>query len=187
MSFAVSLLAASLAVVSPMSGTPCQGADVRAVFAEPTADVLRAVTFDDAAVPPGARVAVVERTGHGRGHHGTAVRLRVQGLQPGRTFGAHVHTKPCGTRPDDSGAHYQHVKDPKQPSTNPAYANPRNEVWLDFTTDRRGDGASFAAVSWRFRAGEARSVVIHEHATETGPGRAGMAGARLACVNVPFE
>ncbi|MFE5869676.1 superoxide dismutase family protein [Streptomyces roseifaciens] len=183
MSFAVSLLAASMAVVSPMGGAHCQGARVNAVFAEPTADVLRAVTFDNAAVPPGARVSVVERTGD----HGTAVQLRLRGVQPGRTFGAHVHTKPCGTRPDHSGPHYQHVEDPKQPSVDPRYANPRNEVWLDLTTDRRGDGTSSASVAWRFRAGEARSVVIHEHATERGPGRAGMAGARLACVNVPFE
>ncbi|GGX72132.1 superoxide dismutase family protein [Streptomyces hiroshimensis] len=183
MSFAVTLLAASMAVVPPMGGAHCQGADVRAVFADPTGDVLRAVTFDQAAVPPGAHVSVVERTGR----HGTHIRLSLHGLQPGRTFGAHVHTNPCGTRPENSGAHYQQVKDPKQPSTDPAYANPRNEVWLDFTTDRRGDGASSSTVAWRFRPGEARSVVIHEHATETAKGRAGMAGARLACVNVPFK
>ncbi|MET9418802.1 superoxide dismutase family protein [Streptomyces klenkii] len=182
MSFAVSLLAASMAVLSPMGGAH-GGADVSAVFAAPSGDVLRAVTFDEAAVPAGARVTVTERTGQ----DGTRIHLRLRGVQPGRTFGAHVHMNPCGTRPEDSGAHYQHVKDPEQPSTDPEYANPRNEVWLDFTTDRQGDGASSASVDWRFRSGGARSVVIHEHATETAPGRAGMAGARLACVNVPFK
>ncbi|CAM5558576.1 superoxide dismutase family protein [Streptomyces abikoensis] len=186
MSFAVSLLAASMAVLSPAAGagagTGGQGADVSAVFADPTGDVLRAVTFDRAAVPPGARVTVTERTGH----DGTRVHLRLHGVQPGRTFGAHVHMQPCGTRPEDSGGHYQQVKDPKQPSTDPAYANPRNEVWLDFTSDKRGDGGASSSVAWRFRSGEARSVVIHEHATERSPGRAGTAGDRLACVNVPF-
>ncbi|MFF7727733.1 superoxide dismutase family protein [Streptomyces sp. NPDC008001] len=186
MSFALSLLAASTAAVTCLGGThggQAGAADVNAVFADPTGDVLRAVTFAADAVPPGARVAVVERTGH----HGTRIHLSLHGLQPGRTFGAHVHTQPCGTRPEDSGAHYQHVRDPEQPSTDPAYANPRNEVWLDFTTDRRGDGAASSSVAWHFRPGEARSVVLHEHATETAPGRAGTAGARLACVNVPFE
>ncbi|WKU44625.1 superoxide dismutase family protein [Streptomyces sp. VNUA116] len=191
MSFAVALLAASTLALTPMglspTGSPAggahgEGADVSAVFADPTGDVLRAVTFDSDAVPPGARVTVTERTGR----DGTRIRLRLEGVEPDRTFGAHVHTNPCGTRPEDSGGHYQQDRDPKQPSTDPAYANPRNEVWLDLTTDGRGDGSSSASVAWRFRPGEARSVVIHEHATERAPGRAGMAGARLACVNVPF-
>ncbi|MEU4213121.1 superoxide dismutase family protein [Streptomyces sp. NPDC026206] len=145
--------------------------------------VHQAVTFDTKAVPEGSRVSVMERTGH----DGTRIELRVRGIEAGRTFGAHVHTKPCGSAPDASGPHYQNVKDPKQPSMDPKYANARNEVWLDFTTDKQGKGGSDTTVKWSFRAGEARSVVIHEHGTETTPGHAGMAGARLACVNVAFE
>ncbi|MFH8981688.1 superoxide dismutase family protein [Streptomyces varsoviensis] len=142
-----------------------------------------AVTHDPAAVPVGARVVVTERRHEGGG---TTVALRLEGVQKNRTFGAHVHSKPCGAKPADSGPHYQDVLDPKQPSTDPKYANPRNEVWLDLTTDEDGDGRSRAAQRWHFRYGEARSVVVHEHKTETEPGHAGMAGARLACVNVPF-
>ncbi|GGL93955.1 hypothetical protein GCM10010129_42340 [Streptomyces fumigatiscleroticus] len=143
-----------------------------------------AITYDRASVPKGSRVVVAEwKQKNGT----TTVDLNVKGLDPKRTYGAHVHTKPCGTKPDDSGPHYQHVKDPVQPSVNPKYANSRNEVWLDFTTDASGDGNAHSTVRWRFRQGEARSVVIHEHATMTRPGHAGTAGARLACVTVPFR
>ncbi|WP_171169097.1 superoxide dismutase family protein [Streptomyces sp. I05A-00742] len=142
-----------------------------------------AVTYDPDAVPEGARVQVVERETSGGG---TRFELRLRGLPGNRTFGAHVHREACGSEPEDAGPHYQHVKDPVQPSVDPAYANPRNEAWLDFTTDRRGDARVEATVTWRVRPGEARSMVLHEHATETARGRAGMAGERLACVTVPF-
>ncbi|MFI9200634.1 superoxide dismutase family protein [Streptomyces sp. NPDC053048] len=141
------------------------------------------MTFDTKAIPDGSGVTVTESVDDDE----TVVELSVEGIQANRTFGAHVHTEPCGNTPDASGPHYQNVKDPNPPSTDPQFANPRNEVWLDFTTNGRGDGDSSSTVQWRFRAGEARSVVIHEHATETAPGHAGMAGARLACVNVPFR
>lgn len=167
-----------------------------------------AVTYDKALVPTTAVVLVVEaRIPHGmgdhqtrnhhemrehgmngmHGKHGTFVFLALRGVQPDHHFGIHVHTKPCGTRPDSSGPHYQNMKDPKQPSTNPKYANPRNEMWLDLTTNSSGDGRAKSLVKWHFRAGEARSVVIHEHGTATQSGRAGMAGNRVACINVPFK
>ncbi|WP_066944610.1 superoxide dismutase family protein [Streptomyces lushanensis] len=154
-----------------------------------------ALTYDVEKVPVGSRVSVVEQvreqtgghTGERAGGEGTTVRLRVSGLLPERMYGAHVHTKPCGATPDTSGPHYQNVEDPQQPSTDPAYANPENEVWLDFTTDAEGHGAAESRHEWRFRPGGARSVVIHEHHTSTAPGEAGTAGARLACLTVPFE
>ncbi|MBZ4321397.1 superoxide dismutase family protein [Streptomyces huiliensis] len=142
-----------------------------------------AVTYAPDAVPGGARVRVSEHPAH---KGGTRFTLRVDGLPAGRTYGAHVHREACGPKPEDAGPHYQNVKDPVQPSVDPAYANPRNEVWLDLTTDDRGTGRAEATVAWRVRPGEARSVVLHEHATETHAGRAGTAGARLACVTVPF-
>ena len=166
-----------------------------------------AVTYDSALVPTTAvgLVAELRLPGkwHGemrnhemreRGEHGkhgmpprgTFVFLALRGVEPDHHFGIHVHTRPCGTRPDSSGPHYQNVKDPKQPSTNPQYANPRNEMWLDVTTNSRGDARAKSLVKWHFRAGEARSVVIHEHGTATHQGRAGMAGDRVACINVPF-
>ncbi|WP_037772614.1 superoxide dismutase family protein [Streptomyces sclerotialus] len=142
-----------------------------------------AVTYDTKKVPVTARIVVAQW----RNDHGMTIRLKVKGLQPHRTYGSHVHTKPCGTKPDDSGPHYQNRVDPKQPSVDPKYANPHNEVWLDFTTDADGDASVSSKHHWWFRAGEARSVVIHDHKTHTGAGHAGMAGDRLGCLTVPFK
>ncbi|MFI1147448.1 MULTISPECIES: superoxide dismutase family protein [Streptomyces] len=183
MSFLVSALAASLAVLLPLGAVTGQDVTIEDSFrAAGGPHAHQAVTFDTRAVPVGGKVTVTERVGDD-----THVELRLQGVEANRTFGAHVHQKPCGSMPNDSGPHYQDAVDPKQPSTNPAYANPRNEAWLDITTDRHGDGASASTLDWRFRTDRARSVVIHEHATHTGTGSAGTAGARLACVNVPFK
>jgi Cu-Zn family superoxide dismutase len=141
-----------------------------------------AVTYDRRLLPVGARVKirVVSRDST------TTTRLTVRGLVPNRAYGAHAHTKPCGPNPTDAGPHYQNVPDPVQPSVDPRYANPRNEIWLDFTTDARGDATAVSTVPWRFTARHAHSVVVHTMHTHTGPGHAGDAGARLGCVNVDF-
>ncbi|NXY95007.1 superoxide dismutase family protein [Streptomyces sp. BR123] len=141
-----------------------------------------AVTYAPGAVPIGSRIRVTERTGD----QGTRFELRLEGVGAGRTFGAHVHRNPCGKDPAAAGAHYQDAVDPVQPSVDPVYANPRNEAWLDLATDAHGRGRSQTTVGWRIRVGEAGSVVVHEHATHTGPGHAGSAGPRLACITVPF-
>lgn len=142
-----------------------------------------AVTYDEALVPVGAVASVLGLSGP----HGTLVTLSVKGLVPNREYGAHVHTRSCGADPADSGPHYQNVVDPHQPSTDPAYANRDNEIWLDFTTDAGGTGVGLTHVDWMFGDRGARSVVIHEHHTHTGEGEAGTAGARLACVNADFR
>ncbi|MCD9590433.1 superoxide dismutase family protein [Streptomyces samsunensis] len=161
-----------------------------------------AVTYDKSLVPTSASVFIAEARVGGKGmknregaqghgqykmHKGTFVFISVRGLAADHHFGIHVHTKPCGTKPDSSGPHYQNKPDPKQPSTNPKYANPHNEVWLDITTKSNGKGWAKSWVKWNFRSGEAHSVVIHKHATGTTSGKAGQAGARVACVNVPFK
>lgn len=152
-------------------------------FAPPSATVRSdAVTYDMSAVPAGASIAVSQRADR----LGMSLRVAVRGVEPDRTFGVHVHTEPCGSTPDASGPHYQNFQDPRQPSTDPVFANPYNEVWLDLATDGRGEGVEQARQYWRFRPGGARSVVLHEHATATGHGEAGTAGDRLACFTVPF-
>lgn len=143
-----------------------------------------AITYDPALAPKGARVTVTEQLLSGNRTH---IRLQVHGLRPNRMYGAHVHVKACGRAGDDAGPHYQNVKDPVTPSTNPKFANPRNEVWLDLATDARGAGSAESTVNWRFRPNGARSVVLHAERTRTEPGKAGSAGARLACVTVPFK
>ncbi|MBD9724908.1 superoxide dismutase family protein [Streptomyces caniscabiei] len=158
---------------------------VKTVFAPAaTADVAPAVTYDTALVPVAGRVQVKEEL---RRDGGTRIELRLRDLAANRVYGAHVHTKPCGELPADAGPHYQDELDPTQPSVDPAYANPENEVWLDVRTNKDGSARSIAAVDWRFRDGGARSVVLHTAATSTHEGHAGTAGARLACVNVPFK
>jgi Cu-Zn family superoxide dismutase len=69
------------------------------------------------------------------------------------------------------------------PSADPAFANPDNEIWLDFTTDATGAAIALTTVDWTFTGRQARSVVIHEHRTQHG----GAAGARVACLNVDFR
>jgi Cu-Zn family superoxide dismutase len=141
-----------------------------------------AVTYD-AKVPEGAKVTVLGvPTVGGR----TTVLLKLKGLLPNRAYGAHVHVKKCGAAPADAGPHYQNVADPVQPSVDPAYANPRNEIWLDVHTDGHGFAYTSSTVDWQFTERHAQSVVLHNEHTHTKPGEAGTAGPRLACVNVLF-
>ncbi|RSD19736.1 superoxide dismutase family protein [Amycolatopsis eburnea] len=142
-----------------------------------------AVTYRPDLVPAGARAHVFSLSA---AHAGTTTTLVVTGLRPGRAYGAHAHAQRCGATGDAAGPHFQHVPDPVKPSTDPAYANPRNEIWLDFTTDRLGTGFARSTVDWTFAGRRARSVVVHETHTHTDPGHAGTAGARLACLDVDF-
>ncbi|WP_159944172.1 MULTISPECIES: superoxide dismutase family protein [unclassified Nocardiopsis] len=175
---------------SAASGTPetqpTASPSVTASTFLPPGEGTGAITYDETAVPEGATSDVQVRTEEGRTH----VQFTGTGLEADRDFGAHVHTKPCGEEPGDSGPHYQNEVDPEasedSPSTDPAYANPENEVWLDFTTDESGNAVSTATVDWEFREGEARSLVLHDHHTSTEEDEAGTAGDRLACVSVDF-
>ncbi|MEV6212807.1 superoxide dismutase family protein [Kitasatospora sp. NPDC051914] len=147
--------------------------DRASVFVPPVA-----ISHAPDVVPYGAHVRVtVARSGGG-----TAVSVELTGASPAADLAAHVHTGYCGADPASSGAHYQDVRDPVQPSTDPAYANDRNEVRLALRTDARGDAATRTRVGWAFRPGGAHSLVLHTvHAAG-----ARAAGARVACVNVDF-
>lgn len=150
-------------------------------FATPDT-ATKAYTYDPALIAPGAAVMVVATPLR----RSTKTLLSVYGLVPNRTYGAHAHQRPCGAAPTDAGAHHQHVVDPNQPSVDPAYANPENEIWLDFTTDGHGRGEAMTRVAWQFGERRAGSIVLHEEHTHTEPGHAGTAGARLGCLTVPF-
>lgn len=117
----------------------------------------------------------------------TTVVLHVKGLKPNTEYGAHAHANRCGLMGTDAGPHFQHVVDPVQPSTDPLFANPHNEIWLDLTTNAAGNGVARTTVDWQFspdrRPG---SVILHAQHTSEAPGTAGMAGARLACLDVAF-
>jgi superoxide dismutase, Cu-Zn family len=142
-----------------------------------------AFTYDPKLVPSGATAAVTIA----QGPNTAQVRLAVSGLLPSHSYGAHLHVNPCGASGADAGPHYQHQHDPaaspSKPSVNPSYANPQNEVWLDFTTDHSGKASVTAVQPWTFTV-LPRSLVIHAVPTKTTQGEAGDAGARVACLTL---
>jgi Cu-Zn family superoxide dismutase len=188
---AVGAVGAGLGVVAtagasePKAKKPVEKLIVKTEFVPASeADKATAVTYNTELVPVSGRVQVKEEL---RRSSGTRIELQLRDLVASRTYGAHVHTKPCGKLPADAGPHYQDQQDPQQPSVDPKYANPKNEVWLDVTSNKDGSARSTAIVDWRFRDGGARSVVLHEMGTAIHAGHAGTAGPRLACVNVAFK
>jgi superoxide dismutase, Cu-Zn family len=142
-----------------------------------------AITYDPALVPVGAGAVVTATTRDG----GEVVTLALRGLRPDRRYGAHAHAKPCGAKGDAAGPHFQFDVDPVQPSVDPKYANSKNEVWLDIATDGSGAGTATATLAKVFPADRRpQSVIVHAMPTATEAGKAGTAGARAACVDVPF-
>ncbi|MGH3900992.1 MAG: superoxide dismutase family protein [Pseudonocardiaceae bacterium] len=151
---------------------------------EPNPD-SNAITYNPALAPVGARLAVTMIPSG----TSTNVELTVSGLQPNRGYAVHTHENTCSENPAFAGAHYQNRIDPaatpQQPSTNPEYANPNNEVWLDVRTDAGGSGVTQVTVPFVFTDRGPGSVVVHEaEQTATGPGEAGEAGARIACLTL---
>ncbi len=165
---------AALGLAAPALAGPgahVSGAPTRYDAVAPLADVPEGAT---------AKVHSVE-TGDER----TIVTLHVTGMRPLARYGAHAHVDDCDRRdPKAAGPHFQFVQGG---ATDPAFANPQNEIWLDLTTDASGNGHAKAVVDRPFpRDRRPRSVIIHERHTSTGAGVAGVAGQRVACLTVPF-
>lgn len=177
---AMLLTGATGAAAEPVTGAHL--ATAGGTFGEYTPNAV-ASTYNPQLVPEGASAQVFALSGP---VFGTSTTLIVSGLVPDREYGAHVHTQPCGETGAAAGPHFQHEQDPVTPSVDPAYANPDNEIWLDFTTDRLGNALSTSKVAWHLGERRPASVVIHEMHTHTAPGEAGSAGSRLACINVDF-
>lgn len=144
-----------------------------------------AVTYNPALAPVGARMrAALTPSGES-----TNAELTVSGLLPNRGYAAIAHVNACGGVPGGEGPHYQNRIDPAAkpnvPSTNPEFANPTNEIWLDVRTDSAGSGTSRTTVPFLFTDRGPGSIVLHE-ATQTasGPGQAGQAGDRVACLSL---
>jgi len=147
-----------------------------------------AFTYDPAMAPVGAVLRVALTASNGS----TAGTLEVSGLLPNRGYAVHLHDKACGNTGAAAGPHFQHQVDPAAtpdtPSTDPTFANPRNEIWLDIRTDATGSGTSTTEVPFAFTDRVPASVVVHEQmVTATEPGKAGMAGTRIACFTLPNE
>lgn len=108
---------------------------------------------------------------------GTSVKINVRGLEPGATYGAHLHNASCAV--NEGGAHYK---------DNPAgLSTPPNELWLSSTSDPMvGITANAAGVAqgrgsadWVARP-EAEAVVIHA----IPPGGTTAGGPKIACADL---
>jgi len=146
------------------------------------------VTYDPDAAPDGAELAVTVT----QDKSSATFLLEVTGMQPDRGYAVHAHVNPCGDTGDAAGPHFQNEVDPAAtpdaPSVDPAYANPKNEVWLDIMTDADGAGTSEATAPFVFNDEAPASIIVHaEMMTATARGEAGSAGDRLACLDMPLS
>jgi len=169
----VALLAACFitAVAAPVAGPPSGPTRHSPIVVDATFSVaftpgVPAVTYDPYSVPESGKVRVIVlREGEAS--------LAISGLGPHRYFGAHMNTGECRPSGVDIGPRYQHTV-----NSDPVFANPENEVWLDFTTDGNGRATSTSVHAWPFDSDRPpRSIVIDD----------GNTAARLACVNVPWS
>jgi Cu-Zn family superoxide dismutase len=124
--------------------------------------------------------AVAVRATAADGGAGIEVTLMVSGLPNNREFGSHLHKAECDM--GMAGGHYQHMAAPDGGATDPAFANPDNEVWLDFTTSGTGTATSKATVGFVPAAGLAKAIIVHDRKTGDG----GVAGPKLACLPFAF-
>ncbi len=152
----------------------------------PPNPVSKAITYNPDLAPIGAAMTarLIPST-----DGSTRAELTVFGLLPNRGYAAHAHTQTCGVTADAAGRRFQNHLDPaatsRAPSSNPRYANPNNEIWLDVRTDDAGAGTSSTTVPFILTDRAPGSIVVHEATrTLTGPGHAGTAGARIACLTL---
>jgi Cu-Zn family superoxide dismutase len=150
-----------------------------------SATTTKAETYNPALAPLGAHVeAALTPSGES-----TNVELTVSGFPPNRGYAAYADVNSCGGFPNAEGPHYQNRIDPaataQAPSTNPAYANPSNEILLDLRTDAAGSGTARTTVPFVFTDRGPGSIVVYDAMqTATAPGQAGNAGARIACLTL---
>lgn len=160
------LLAAGTVASLVAVAVPTAGADNRTTIGEGPDRLYGANALSGAS----AKVLAAEL-----GSDTTQFVLEVEGVDApaGTTFGAHIHTQPCGPSPADAGGHY--VDGDARGSLL------HREVWLDFSVDAYGRARSVATRDWAVTNRSDRSVVLHvvgtDHAT-------GAAGARLACIDL---
>jgi superoxide dismutase, Cu-Zn family len=152
---------------------------------EPNPD-SNAITYNQELAPPGARLATTMIPSG----ETTNVEVDANGLLPNRSYAVQAHTNACSEIPDSQGPRYQNRVDPAaswpvRPSVNPEYANPNNEVWIELRTDAAGSGTASTTVPFVFTDRGPASIVLHEaEQIATGPGEAGQAGPRVACLTL---
>jgi Cu-Zn family superoxide dismutase len=172
------------APAAPQNLSTLSGVDI---FVAPSPGA-EAVTYNPALVPEGASIlASIMPAGHG--YTETRANLSVAGLLPDKAYVLRAHTQACGATAEEAGPPYQDRIDPaatpQANSTNPEYANPRNEIWLDIRTDSDGSASSGASVPFTFTGRAPASIVVYDaQTTATAPGQAGQLGAPIACLNL---
>ncbi|MGH3912507.1 MAG: superoxide dismutase [Pseudonocardiaceae bacterium] len=150
--------------------------------------ISNAFTYDAAVAPIGALLRLTLTASS----ETTTATFDASGLLPNRGYAVHLHSNSCGLVGEAAGPHFQHRVDPaatpETPSTDPQFANPSNEVWLDVRTDATGAGRSSTVVLFPLTDRVPASVVVHEEMmTATDPGKAGNAGDRVACFTLPSK
>ncbi|MFD1536642.1 hypothetical protein [Nonomuraea guangzhouensis] len=126
-----------------------------------------AIVYNRKLVPKGAQASLTAESTGGK----TVTSLVVEGLLPDHRYGAHLHVAPCGARPADAGAHFQHVA---------GRADASSEVWLDLKTDNSGAGRATAHHDWPLAGALPRSLVLHASATAPSAPPA----PRIACLTL---
>ncbi|MCE7010906.1 superoxide dismutase [Kibdelosporangium philippinense] len=157
----IAVSACSTGGVTPPPNTRSQEAAVRqdGTLAPPES-ATNAFSYSPAA-PVGAELtAEILVTGDA-----TNVQLTATGLLPNREYAVRAHTKPCGKSADDAGPRFQNRVDPRQPSVDPAYANPDNEIWLDLRTDHDGAAKPRTSVPFTLSERAPASFVVSESDT----------------------
>lgn len=136
-----------------------------------------AIAYDRKLAPEGAQASLTAESVGGK----TVSSLVVEGMLPDRHYGAHLHAKPCGAKPDDAGPHYQHATH----GADAKKASEKNEVWLDLKTDKSGTGRATSRQSWALDpANLPRSLVLHAEPTKKSGPETGSAGPRVACLTL---
>jgi hypothetical protein len=129
-----------------------------------------AVSYDQARVPLGSRVQVVQFRQNKAGDAGNVFveTLRVWGLDPHARYFAYAYANACGSTPGVAGTRVQ-----DGPSRT-HYA--QNEIWLGFRTNAHGVATSSTSQYW-LSSGHAKSILISAQPTSQ----------PVACVSVALE
>jgi Cu-Zn family superoxide dismutase len=145
----------------------------------------KAITYDPDLAPIGAAMtATIIPTSEG-----STAQLTVLGLLPDRGYAVYAYNKACGPTAGSAGTRFQNHLDPAAtssgPSTDPRYANPDNEIWLDVRTDDAGTGTSATTIPFILTDRVPHSIVVHDDMhTPKNPGQATHPGARIACLTL---
>jgi superoxide dismutase, Cu-Zn family len=91
---------------------------------------------------------------------------------PNKNWGAIAHVDGCNV--NQGGARYRN--DPQGGS------NAANEIWLDVKTNNKGQGSSRSVVKFVVRTDGAKSLVLYQN-----PAASGNVGARIACLDFPWD